>query len=145
MKRASLLFIVLFGWGLSQPVLAHGARIEYQESSAIVIRATFDDGTPMANAQATVYAPQDPQQPWMTGTTDDSGRFTFVPDSTAGDWSVKVRQSGHGGIVSIPVAEEQIALQSAPLLGGYSWGQKWLMAIAICWGFVGTALYFSRK
>lgn len=107
MKCARVLSFLLLTCGVSQPVLAHGAKIDYRQTSAIIIRATFDDGTPIANAQAIVYSPKDPDTPWVKGTTDESGKFTFVPESgLSGNWDVKVRQSGHGKIISIPLAAQ---------------------------------------
>ena len=104
MKCARVLSFLLFTCGISQPAFAHGAKIDYQQTSAIVIQASFDDGTPMANAQAIVYSPKDPSTPWLKGVTDELGKFTFVPESgLSGNWDVKVRQSGHGKIISIPL------------------------------------------
>jgi nickel transport protein len=157
MKDPRILLLLLFSSGLSQPVLAHGARIDYQQTSAIVIRATYDDGTPMAKAQAIVYAPNDPATPWLKGMTDESGKFSFVPDpDLSGDWDVKVRQSGHGDIVSIALDKGTITGEKTePVAPGnsltsnnnpnYSPSQKMVMAIAGVWGFIGTALFFSRK
>lgn len=155
MKYPRIFLFLLFSCGLSEPVLAHGARIDYQQTSAIVIRATYDDGTPMAQAQAVVYAPDDPTEPWLKGMTNEAGEFSFVPDADlAGNWDVKVRQSGHGDIISIPLdsggiaPEETSAMSSDANLAktsGYSTGQKLLMAIAGVWGFIGTALFFARK
>ena len=131
-------------------VLAHGANIEYQSSEAITIQAKYDDGTPMADAQVVIYAPSDRASPWLKGTTDESGNFTFVPDTDAknvGDWDVKVRQSGHGDITSIPVEEGKLAVNqmSASTGAGYTPTQKLVMAAAVGWGFVGTGLFFSRS
>jgi nickel transport protein len=155
MKYPRIFLFLLFSSGLSEPVLAHGARIDYQQTSAIVIRATYDDGTPMAEAQAVVYAPDDPTNPWLKGTTNEAGEFSFVPDpDLAGNWDVKVRQSGHGDIVSIPLDSGAIASEETSAMSsnanvaksaGYSTGQKLLMAIAGIWGFIGTALFFARK
>ncbi len=138
-----------------QPTLAHGAKIEYGQAAAIIIRATYDDGTPMAQAQAVVYSPDDPTTPWLKGMTDEQGRFTFVPDKdVSGNWDVKVRQSGHGSIISIPITEGLIASEEKPeidrveLLSSNSDLtplQKILMAAAGIWGFIGTALFFSRN
>lgn len=156
MKYPRILLFLLFGSGISQPALAHGARINYQETSAIVIRATYDDGTPMAKAQAIVYAPNDSATPWFKGMTDESGKFSFIPDpDLSGNWDIKVRQSGHGNIVSIPLDKGEIAdgrtaktKNSGDSLtdnSNYSPSQKAIMAIASVWGFIGTALFFSRK
>ncbi|WP_036479825.1 carboxypeptidase-like regulatory domain-containing protein [Myxosarcina sp. GI1] len=147
--------ISLFLLSLSpKPVLAHGAQIEYRETSAITIRATYDDGTPMANAQVVIYAPNEPATPWLKGMTDSEGNFTFVPDrKNTGEWDVKVRQSGHGDITSIPIADktssanvsqtQMSANQSSE--GNYTSAQKLVMAVVGVWGFIGTALFFSRK
>ncbi|MGV2830184.1 carboxypeptidase-like regulatory domain-containing protein [Myxosarcina sp. GI1(2024)] len=139
---------------LPKPVLAHGAQIEYQETSAITVRATYDDGTPMANAQVVIYSPEDRATPWLKGTTDSQGNFTFVPDrETPGDWDVKVRQSGHGDITSIPITDAKSAAEVSQTQmtvndasnAGYTSAQKLVMAAVGVWGFVGTALFFSRK
>lgn len=120
---------------------AHGATIDYTTSSAIEIRATFDSGDPMAGAQVAVYAPDDPANPWETGVSDDQGRYTFVPDpELPGTWDVQVRQAGHGDIVHIPVGEGAAASGST----GFTTMQIVLMGACVVWGFVGTALYFSR-
>ena len=131
--------------------LAHGANIKYRETSAIAIQANYDDGKPMANAQVVVYAPSDRATPWLKGTTDDAGNFSFVPDTNpenVGDWDIKVRQSGHGDITSIPIGNGKLANTSQTQLasaGEYSASQKMVMAAAVGWGFVGTALFFARS
>jgi nickel transport protein len=155
MKYPRILLFLLFSSGISKPALAHGARIDYQQTSAIVIRATYDDGTPMAKAQAIVYAPNDPATPWLKGMTDESGKFSFIPDpDLAGNWDIKVRQSGHGDIISIPLDTGKIAQETSEKMdsgnsltnsANYSSSQKVIMAIAGAWGFIGTALFFSRK
>ncbi len=142
--------------------IAHGANIEYKSTSAMQIKATYDSGQPMANAQVTIYAPDDPATPWLTGMTDENGGFIFVPDPTkVGNWEVKVRQAGHGGIISIPGGNSPTAInQNKPHAGSqsltqnqqlvsshkyYTPMQKGLMIVSVGWGFVGTALFFSRK
>ena len=133
-------------------VLAHGANIQYRETSAIAIQAKYDDGTPMANAQVVIYAPSDRATPWLKGETDSQGKFSFVPDASpenTGNWDVKVRQSGHGDITSIPINKSQTTnvsqTQIASVDAGYSTAQKAIMAAAVGWGFIGTALFFSRS
>lgn len=145
--------------------IAHGANIQYKSTNALQINATYDSGQPMSNAQVTIYAPDDPATPWLTGTTDEKGGFIFVPDPTkTGNWEVKVRQAGHGDIISIPGAisggnspssinqnepnaENQSETQNQQLVSSqnYTPMQKVLMIISVGWGFVGTALFFSRK
>ncbi|MDR9402477.1 MAG: carboxypeptidase regulatory-like domain-containing protein [Halothece sp. Uz-M2-17] len=135
------------------PVLAHGAAIEHRKTSAIEIRATYDSGKPMANAQVTVYAPNDPTTPWLKGTTREDGTFIFVPDSDlSGNWDVKVRQSGHGDLVSIPLEKtsanttsDQVQASNTWQGGNYTPLQKAIMAALGIWGFIGTALFFTRN
>ncbi|MEM9274887.1 MAG: carboxypeptidase regulatory-like domain-containing protein [Cyanobacteria bacterium P01_F01_bin.143] len=158
MKRLGFLVFLLLNNAFLEPGCAHGVKIKYQQTSAIAIQASFDDGTPMKNAQAVVYSPQDPTSPWLTVVTDEKGQFTFVPDSSlSGNWDVKIRQSGHGKIVSIPVVEGQIVASLAEGLPtsetrvvsegnqDFSPWQKLLMTMTSVWGFIGTACFFSRN
>ena len=166
MKQLSFLVFLFLSGVFSEPIWAHGSQIKYHQITKIVLQARFDDGTPMKNAQAVVYSPQDPTTPWLTGITDENGQFNFVPDpNLSGNWDVKIRQSGHGDIISIPLVAGRIAsgLTEQPNLtrtqkpldisetGVVSsnneltpW-QKLLMTITSVWGFIGTACYFSRN
>jgi nickel transport protein len=142
---------------IADSVLAHGANIKHQQTPAIVIKAAFDDGTPMANAQAIVYSPDDPANPWLKGTTDSEGKFTFVPESqVSGNWDVKVRQAGHGDIASISLEQENSASDTNSSTTQNKAGiranleeilplQKVLMISTTVWGFIGTALFFARN
>ena len=152
-------FLVAAAIAIPKPVFAHGANIEYRETPGITIQAKYDDGKPMANAQVVVYAPGDRATPWLQGRTDKTGHFSFIPDTTPenrGDWDIKVRQSGHGHITTIPISDKSTGNtdtninntnteDKVTLFSGYSFSQKWIMAAAVGWGFVGTALFFSRK
>lgn len=131
----------------SVEVLAHGAKITYEEAQGIRITANYDQGQPMANAQVVIYAPNDPATPWLKGETNAEGQFGFVPDpNQSGSWDVKVRQSGHGALISIPVGA--IATSDSTIVAsqsGYTPMQKILMIASGVWGFVGTAMFFARK
>jgi len=142
MKWKSLLLLTaLLVLGLATPSYAHGAKIEYTLNMTVEIQATYDNGDPMDEAQVTVYAPDDPSTPWLTGTCDKEGRFTFTPDtSMPGTWDVQVRKAGHGDMVHIPVGEQGATSGST----GYTPLQYLLMGATTVWGFVGTALFFSR-
>lgn len=122
---------------------AHGVIVDYMVDTTIKIVARYDTGEPMAGAQVVVYAPDDPAVPWLTGVCDEEGCFTFTPDaSKPGIWVVQVRKAGHGGMVHIPVGESVAATTG---VGGFSVLQIVLMSMCVIWGFVGTALYFSRR
>jgi nickel transport protein len=164
MKRPLILTLMLICvGGFPERAIAHGVKLEHQTVRAIEIEATYDSGTPIANAQVIVYAPEDPATPWLKGTTDDKGNFIFIPDpSQSGYWEVKVRQAGHGGIVTIssqsfnsdtgsktPSALEvkegknQIVLSNS-FSRDYSL-RKWLAIASVVWGFIGTAFFFYRS
>lgn len=154
-----LLFLSVGGW--SATAFAHGTDIEYQKVQAIQIDAAYEGGQPMANSQVTVYAPNDPSTPWQKGKTNEKGQFTFVPDpSQPGNWEVKVRQAGHGDIITVPVGGTPTAsvagTEEVDESGNrLSWFdsedsqdtllQKALLAAAGAWGFFGTALFFARR
>ena len=123
-------------------VLAHGAHVTYSVATTVDLEAQYDSGEPMGGAQVTIYAPNDPTTGWLTGTCDEQGRFSFTPDpSLPGTWDVQVRQAGHGDMVHIVVGEGG----NADGAGAYTPLQIALMSACVVWGFVGTALYFSRR
>lgn len=147
----STILTALPRWGLamglvlSTPIaaLAHGAHIQSRSASGIEIQATYDTGEPMAEAQVQVYAPDDPQTPVFSGITDTEGRYLFVPDQP-GDWEVSVRQAGHGDIAVVPVAEGGAIAEGFTNSVGLTPLQRVIVAGAVTWGCIGTALYFRR-
>ena len=123
--------------------MAHGAELSYTTSEGVEITASYDNGEPMSEAQVTVYAPGEPSDPWLTGTCDEEGKFFFVPDTELpGTWEVKVRQAGHGDIISIEVEEGAVESGGST---GFTWLQKAIMSLAVLWGLAGTALFFRRR
>ena len=139
---AGFIFALMLCLALPLPAYAHGAKIEYAINMTIEIVATYDDGQPMAGAQVTVFAPDDPSTPWLTDFCDDEGRFSFTPDTAAtGTWDIQVRQAGHGDIVHIPIGTAAAGTGSE----GNTLLQIVLMAVCVVWGSIGTALYFSRR
>lgn len=139
----ALLLFVQLQWGAAT-VFAHGTIFDLTEVSAVEIHAQFDTGEPMANAQVSIYAPDDGSKPWHVGEADSDGYFAFVPDRTiAGTWDVKVQSAGHGDWVYIDVAEDKV-VGLTTTSGGLSIAQIVMMSAAVIWGFIGTALYFRR-
>jgi len=98
----------------------------------------------MAEASVQVFAPDDPQTPVFTGTTDASGRYVFAP-TQPGDWEVSVRQAGHGDIAVIPVEADSVIASSFTNDAGLSPLQRVIVAGAVTWGCIGTALFFWRR
>ncbi|MBL1210882.1 MAG: carboxypeptidase regulatory-like domain-containing protein [Geminocystis sp. GBBB08] len=148
-------------------VFAHGSVINYQQKQVIEIDAKYDNGIPMENAQVIIYSPSDTTQPWLKGITDGKGKFVFTPDfSQGGNWTIKIRSAGHGNVITIPIKSSSIPennqinspsvsqpqennpilkSQSSNIISSLTMTQKLTMAITGVWGFVGTALFFSRK
>jgi nickel transport protein len=152
-KRLRQIFAGMFWVAICcfQPLnaYAHGTQMTYQLTTGIVVQALYKSGQPMSSAQITVFAPDDPARPWLVGSSDDQGRFSFVPDSgVPGIWSVQARQSGHGAMIHIDVGHNDAATAISPatqVVPTTSLLQRLLMAAAVIWGCVGTALYFTRK
>ncbi|MGD1716439.1 carboxypeptidase regulatory-like domain-containing protein [Dapis sp. BLCC M172] len=142
---------------LQGKTIAHGVKIKHQITPSIKINAVYDTGLPLANAPVTVYAPNAPNKPWLKGTTDQEGNFIFSPDSSqSGYWEIKVRQAGHGELVSIPFEvdkshnydNKKISNSNyylASTYNDYNPLQKGLMIGCVMWGFVGTGLFFWRS
>jgi nickel transport protein len=130
---------------LPGPALAHGVDLKYKTVSAIEVTATYDTGAPLSEGQVAVFSPDNPSVPWSKGKCDENGRFTFTPDpSKPGTWDVQVRLAGHGGMIHIPVgtAGDEKAVSGGT---GYSTLQIVVMSASAAWGFIGTALFFSRR
>jgi nickel transport protein len=168
-----LLFAMGGLWGGIFPVSAHGVKVQHQAVAAIAVVAQYDSGKPMAEAQVLVYAPDNPQAPWSTGTTDQTGKFIFTPDGNRpGNWEIAVRQGGHGAMVTVPwqtmvvasnnhnnqdgltnpsnpdrnKAAPAITLTATPASSqALSPIQRGITLGAIIWGFVGTAFFFSKR
>ncbi|MCC5992955.1 MAG: carboxypeptidase regulatory-like domain-containing protein [Rhodobacteraceae bacterium] len=132
--------------GLLAPSAAfsHAALIEAETAQAIRLHAYYDTGTPMADAQVIIYAPDRPAVPWGQGNTDSEGRFTFIPDTVEGRWSVQVRQAGHGAMAHIELHGET-ATVLAPTVAAGSWVQRAVMVALVAWGALGTALFVLRR
>jgi nickel transport protein len=140
---AAVIGVLVLSLLLPAQALGHGVNIQYSNDTEITVVAKYDTGEPMAGAQVTVYAPDDPTTPWLTGVCDDEGRFSFTPDaSKPGTWDVQVRLAGHGGMIHVPVGE---GTATSGGIGGYSYLQIALMAACVIWGCIGTALYFRRR
>ena len=143
--------ILLLIWGWPLRSLAHGIVIESTPVQSVQLRATYESGEPMAEAQVTVYAPTDPETPWLQAIADEDGYFLFTPDpAIPGEWDVQIRQAGHGELVRVDVSEDGTMSElarSSNRFSGVSGSpiQKWITIVAVVWGLIGTSLFFARK
>lgn len=159
--RLRLKFVGVLALALANgatPALAHGVIVEHRQVSGVELKARYETGEPIANAQVLVYAPGNPTETWQKGTTDDQGRFSFTPDtSQPGSWEVMVRQAGHGALTTIPVAatsggqpatapatETKTSFSAISPSATLSPVQRGITIGSVIWGFIGTALFFAR-
>lgn len=150
----AILAISLLLMFTSTSVFAHGVNINYESDMTYRIEAKFDNGQPIVNGQVTIYAPNNPTEVWGEGFTNEEGVYFFTPDQKiAGDWTIKIRQAGHGSLITIPIGVKDALICSEEAIGngatsgttGFSLSQKLLMVACVVWGAVGTALYFKRR
>lgn len=132
---------------VASPAFAHGVALDQRSGEAVEVTAAYDNGDPVSEGQVVVYAPDEPSEPWATGTTDEEGRYIFMPDeSKPGAWSVQVREAGHGANTSVEVGgegEEAVRVEQSGDDNGPV--QMGLMGALGVWGCIGTALFFWRK
>lgn len=141
---ATALVLLLLTLNTTHPVAAHGTDIVYAVGPQVQLQAKFDTGEPMANAQITVYSPEDPANPWLVGEADAEGNFAFAPDVTLpGRWDIFVRTAGHGDSLYVEL-DEGGAVVAGSTSGGFTVPQIVLMSASVIWGMIGTALYFAR-
>ncbi len=104
-QKIGLTFIALLvTFSFAATAYAHGVVITYnlKANGEVELYAEFDTGEPMAEAQVTIYSPEDPMTPWLTGTADAEGRYLFVIDpEMPGIWDIQYRKAGHGDMVHI--------------------------------------------
>lgn len=143
----AILAISLLLMFTSTSVFAHGVNIKYDADITYRIEASFDNGQPIANGQVTIYAPDNPTEIWGEGFTNEEGVYFFTPDQISGNWTIKIRQAGHGSSITIPIGSEEAIGGDKAYSGttGFSLSQKLLMAACVVWGTIGTALYFKRR
>jgi len=126
----------------SDCVTAHGCKYKIIEGG-VGIEALYSEESPMSYSRVTVLSPEGGSDPYLTGVTDLTGRFLFVPN-VKGKWIVKVNdEMGHALEARIDVGEGfQVSVSSS---GSLSVLQMGVMSICVIIGMVGIALYFKRS
>lgn len=145
------LVVLLSLVGFPAPTLAHSVQTDYQmESDALELQATFSTGEAFGGAPVTVYAPNDPTRPWLRGTTDQQGNFSFQPDpKLVGEWSVEIGSvdADHGDLLTIPVSERGIeidAISQNPYDAPHTLARQVLVGGAVL-GSVGVVGWLRRQ
>lgn len=104
----------------------HGVLLSYESNGdQVEVLCRYDDGQLLSGANVTVFAPDDPTTPWLQGKTNQDGVFTFTPDkSRPGEWVIRARLDGHGGLARIPVEAGTGLWDSLSAV-------HWLMALSV--------------
>lgn len=97
--------------GLPAAAWAHQVETFYTLDSQLEFQSVLGEGEPFVGATVTIYAPNQPDRPWRTLTTDAEGRFAFLPDeSIPGDWEIAIESEdvSHADYWTVPVGEKGI-------------------------------------
>ena len=109
-----ILYLQPLAWAVlltAGTVQAHGLGIMEESAKAVVVRAAYSDGEPLAYAEFKVFGPGSSTQEFQAGRTDALGRFAFTPD-VPGQWTVHAADGmGHATRRIVQVSE---ALQETP-------------------------------
>jgi uncharacterized GH25 family protein len=134
MRLGLILFITLAAGG----AFAHGVETRTLTTGAVAVEFRFTDGTTMALADAMAFAPGHPNEPSVTGRTDEHGRFSFFPDQD-GDWTVEVRDGdGHAARSIVTVADHKISETKHAF-------PDWLVAVSLVFNVLAAALLGRRR
>lgn len=116
MKTRLLTFLAFISLlGLPTKAFAHALATDFALDAAnrLNIEAGFSSGEPFGEAKVVVYAPNNPSEPWMEGTTDEEGNFAFEPDPTIpGDWRIEIGEYDHMDILTVPATATGIEVDA---------------------------------
>jgi hypothetical protein len=77
--------------------------------NSIALEFSYSTGEAMSYREAKVFSPNDEKFAFQSGRTDESGRFSFVPN-VKGEWRVIVRdEEGHQCEARINITDEFIS------------------------------------
>ncbi len=137
----ALLFILL---AMAGPAFSHGVQFQVSRESAVVLKARYDDGTPMGYAKVTIFSPESRETEFQNGRSDRDGAFAFVPPHQ-GAWEVTFDdETGHG-------FKEKIDVEAPGTTGVPQGGRhfpreyKLITGLSLIWGLTGTLLYFKAR
>ena len=124
-----LLFLLL------QVLTAHGVEHVIIKDGVIGIQAFYDDGSPLAYVDVTVFSPADAETEFQSGIADKNGVFVFKPDMD-GIWTIIFDDGlGHGLKEEVEVLAGQAVEQMS---GGVipRW-KKVLVGVSLIFGITG--------
>lgn len=128
--------IVLLVASVAGTVSAHRIYVDVT-SQEVEIEAYYGDGTPVRNADVTVYLPNG--DVYLTNKTDDDGRFTFEVKNVDAEYLViEVEQTGHKAEVTLGTgvgsSGEEVPPYQAAIAGiGYLLGLAGIATLYATW------------
>jgi nickel transport protein len=131
-----LVLAMLFIVSISGIASAHRIYVDVT-SQTIEIEAYYGDGKPVRNADVTVYKSND--EVYLTGRTDDDGKFSFEVKDVGTDYlRIEVEQIGHKAEVNIGTGVEsggeEMPLYLRVIAGlGYLIGLAGLTSLYLSW------------
>ena len=152
MKKLLLLLALVFSlFTVPGAAWAHSVETDYwMNSGQFQFASMFGDGAPFEDAPVRVYAPDNPDEPVLEGTTDAAGSFTFTPDpDMEGDWTIRIGDmTNHGDILTVPVNEAGVEIDEivqAPYAAPHWWQRQVGVATAAFSGGLGSVAVFRRR
>jgi len=119
MKRLLVALVMCLALvGFPAQAWAHQVETFYTLDNQLEFQSRFSSGEPFVGATVTIHAPNNPDQAWLTTTTDSEGRFSFLPDeSIPGDWEVAIEDDtqSHADYWTVPVGDKGIIYDSISL------------------------------
>ncbi|MCK4539431.1 MAG: hypothetical protein KAV42_11600 [Candidatus Krumholzibacteria bacterium] len=135
---------LMFVAGLTIPgaVMAHGTECRVVQDG-LMIEASYDDGSPMSYCDVSVFRPGSPDSAFVTGTTSEDGRFSFVARAE-GMWKIEVDDGmGHLAVMDVEVGPEgatggQPSARQGRIL-------ETVTGVSVIFGLLGLYYIFRRK
>ncbi len=138
LKRVILIAVLVFSVSICY---SHGISSKIIKKGIIGISVKDELGKAFFG-KVSIYAPNNKDEPVILSQLNKNGMFFFKPDKP-GKWIALFRdRSGHGGRLTIQVNKDMIATSESNNLSGM---HKIIIALSVCWGLIGTALFFMRK
>jgi len=130
---------------------AHGVAAFPVDEPVRALRFGYSDGSPMAYAEVSVFAPGKADVEFAVGRTDARGRFAFVPHG-AGQWLVTASDGlGHKAQAHVQVAQPDAGSASpeqadAPPVGAPSLTLRAVLGVSLLANvFLGLMLARRRR
>jgi hypothetical protein len=139
MKRLIVSIVVLM---IPVGVMAHGPECRIVQDG-YMIEALYDDGSPMSFCDVSVFSHGSPDSAYVTGTTSEDGRFSFVADAE-GKWKIEVDDGmGHLAVMEMEIGPEGMTTSQPSARKGRV--LEAVTGVSVIFGLLGLYYVFRRK